>query len=145
MLAVERAAIEQHLAEARVVHRGADHATAAGLPGLRHARVVKNRIDADGAIVRERLDNPVLLALVGDVSRSEEGPTCSGLTLGRLWSSAITKVKRYSSDPSSTALALMDVYPPGGNANRCSRRPSRRGARSHARARQRTRLKGKGY
>src|SRR5207253_10581695 len=62
-LAVERAAVEQHLAEPRVVHRGPDHAAAARLPALRQARVEEGGVGANGDVVREGLRDAGLLAL----------------------------------------------------------------------------------
>ena len=66
-LAVERAAVGQHREEARVIGDRADHAAAAGLPGLRNARVVELGVGADLAVVLERLGDARMLCLVGDV------------------------------------------------------------------------------
>ena len=67
--AIERAAVEQHLAEARVVHDRADHAAAARLPALRRARVEELGVGADRTIVGERLGDTPLARLVGHVER----------------------------------------------------------------------------
>src|SRR5215467_11365582 len=65
-LAVEGASVQQHLAEARVVHGRADHAAPAGFRGLGHSRIIELRVDADAAVVGEGLGDPALLGLVRD-------------------------------------------------------------------------------
>ena len=66
-LAVERAAVEEHLGEARVVHGSPDHASAPAFRFPLHARIVHLVAAAQHAIGRERLGHPALPRLVEDV------------------------------------------------------------------------------
>src|SRR4029453_14198682 len=52
-LAVDGAAVEQHLEEARIVHGRTYHAAPARLRGLAHARIVELRVDTDATVIRE--------------------------------------------------------------------------------------------
>ena len=57
--AVERAAIEQHLAEPRVVHGGGDQTAAAGFHHRRFQHVEELHFLAAPGIDRERLGEPI--------------------------------------------------------------------------------------
>src|SRR6266481_2024759 len=64
-LALELAAIEQHLRKAREVRHGRNHPAARGLPLLRNLRVVLTA-DPEIAVVRHRLGDQLLLLRIGD-------------------------------------------------------------------------------
>src|SRR3954463_4975334 len=64
---VQRASIQDHLCEARIVVDGGDHPATARFPLLYDARVTHYGIVADGPIVREGLRHQRLLGWIGHV------------------------------------------------------------------------------